>query len=345
MKPWLAAIVFLASFTAFADGPVRQPEIFKDPITGVEYATGYIGDESVKIGATYYKPSPHRLRALPAAFDSREKGWVPGVRNQGNCGSCWDFAMLGSFEIALAKAGHKTPIDLSEQDILANDSEAYGCGGGFMNAHYIQDYGVTLETTCPYRANDRVRCDGEPYAKSTRWALLSDTGLESVKAAIVDYGSVFMTVAAGAGFSPNSAGEIRSCNSRSINHMVGGVGYQEDNDVILRNSWGISWGNGGYAYTKLGCNKYGDDVGFIYVEGTPGPKPLNLQLPIEVVAAKDADIAIEVPAAEGVKYKWSAGITGPVLWLKAKQSAVYQLTATDASGAETSSSVQLTVAN
>jgi len=43
------------------------------------------------------------------------------------------------------------------------------------------------------------------------------------------------------------------CSSSSINHAVTAVGYTSDY-WIVRNSWGASWGDGGYIMMKRGQN-------------------------------------------------------------------------------------------
>jgi hypothetical protein len=354
MRAWIAFVALLLSVTASAQSTTPQPrnaEPFKDPITGREYATGYIGRDQVLIGVQYYKPSDRLRQAAPADYDARAVGLVTPIKNQGNCGSCWSFARTRAFETALIKAGHPKTIDLAEQDAVSNDSNSYGCNGGFMDGRFEVTYGVQKEDDCPYIARTRTsNCDGEKYAKANRWALLGESNrapsIEDLKAGIYQYGTLFVTVAAGGGFSPNGNGEIRTCSSRSINHMVTLQGYKANDDILIGNSWGTGWGEDGYAWSTQGCNRLassaGDAAGFFYVEGE-GPQPQRLQLPIEVAAKKNADFAIEVPAVEGVKYKWSNGVEGPVMWLKARASTVYTLVATDASGAETSANLQVTV--
>ena len=56
-------------------------------------------------------------RELPVAWDWRENGGVTPVKNQGPCGSCWDFGATAAFESAILILTQRE-VDLSEQQVL-----------------------------------------------------------------------------------------------------------------------------------------------------------------------------------------------------------------------------------
>ena len=61
--------------------------------------------------------------------DWRAKGAVTGVKDQGNCGSCWTFAATGVIEGAhYIKNGILN--NFSQQQLLDCDKRSIGCGGG-----------------------------------------------------------------------------------------------------------------------------------------------------------------------------------------------------------------------
>jgi len=339
MRLTLALCVLLSAGIAIAETPKVQ-------ISGRSYATGYLPlpKDAVR---PYAAPAPFDASELPEAYDSREHGYVTPIKDQGNCGSCWSFARTKAFEAALLVAGKVTLIDLAEQDALVNDQTAYGCDGGFMDGRFETEKGVTTEALCPYKARDNVSCSGAKFAKATRWAMLPGSPTDNeLRAAIYQYKVLFVTVAAGGGFDPGSDGRITTCGSRSVNHMVTLVGYRPAPgggvEYLIGNSWGTSWGDDGFAWSKKGCNKLastsGDAAGYFYVESDvppppppPPPPPAGPSLlPIEIKVGKGVETAIQVKAdVPGRKCRWSTGEKGCRIWVKPETTAAYTLEVTD----------------
>jgi hypothetical protein len=340
---WIAALVtgFLFSAPALSrDHIVLGPQ-------GQRYHTGYNPNPNrPTTGVTYYSPKLTGAD-LPDAYDSRTDGYVPPVRNQGNCGSCWAFAMTRSFEGALLLGNHGVYTDLAEQDWVSHDFS--GCGGGDMDASYAVDKGLVKEVDCPYQARTNVSCrSGAEKTKAVRWGYVGARGrgatVEEMKAAIYQYKVVTVDVAAGSGFGdPNSDGVITGCGSRSINHMVTLVGWKKiegEDYFLVSNSWGTGWGQDGFAWSKLGCNLIGSTEGgalYIVSEEGPAPVPPTVQLPVEMTVTLGAEVAIGVRPQTGVTYSWApGGETTSTIYVTPTVDTTYTLTATNSAGTATS---------
>jgi len=70
---------------------------------------------------------------LPPTFNWADSGKVTPVRNQGGCGSCWDFAATAAFE-AIYKIQRQVDLDFAEQQVLSCYSGGWGCDGGVVIA-------------------------------------------------------------------------------------------------------------------------------------------------------------------------------------------------------------------
>jgi len=76
-----------------------------------------------------------------------------GVRDQGQCGSCWAFSGTGVMEAAhYFKTGDL--VDLAEQQIVDCQTEWDGCNGGMERdaIAYGQNHGICHESQYPYTA-------------------------------------------------------------------------------------------------------------------------------------------------------------------------------------------------
>lgn len=221
--------------------------------------------------AVKWQGEPVVTSFIPKSFDWRLSGQLPDTRNQGQCGSCWSFAITRSLEISEVLFGFRDAQNLSEQEMVSCESSAYGCGGGFMeSAEYVVKKGLGLESDFPYQAAN-VRCKKVPSkAKAVEFVLLGDENtapkVDAIKSAILRYGSVFVTVAAGGNGWSSSGKEVTGCKNRGTNHMVNIVGWTEDNKWVMSNSWGKDWKDGGYALVPFGCDKIAEEAGYIEVE-------------------------------------------------------------------------------
>jgi C1A family cysteine protease len=206
---------------------------------------------------------------------------VSAVRNQGQCGSCWSFSETGGFESWLRTTG-KGDFNLSEQELVSNDSANYGCGGGNLSS-YQRVNGQGLEADFPYRAADVPRKTISPVAKAPAWEVVGGSGAAKelgMKCAIFKYHTVpWITVGADNdwGSPPESDGATWSrCSRNQTNHAIGYTGWKTVGGKTYfhaKNSWGTDWGQSGYAWIPLDCDGFGEEVAFLPATTTPVPPP------------------------------------------------------------------------
>ena len=122
---------------------------------------------------TSLSPRPTIRDDLPPYFNWRDingTDWVPSVKDQGSCGSCWDFAAIGALEsiIQIREGCAGLNLDLSEQYVLSCLPAAGSCKGGWAyNAYrWIKSNtsagnncnGIIPEICFTYQVNDTVPC-------------------------------------------------------------------------------------------------------------------------------------------------------------------------------------------
>jgi len=202
---------------------------------------------------------------LPDKFDWRNvngKNFLPPIRNQGSCGSCWAFSAVGAVEgtYDVEQSANLNP-DIAEQD-LVSCSGAGSCGGGWPHSalSYVKSHGACEESCFRYTAYD-VACSSKCSDWSTRlwkiqeYAFVSND-LTEIKRALICHGPL-------------------SVAAMSWMHAIVLVGY-DDNDSggvwIIRNSWGTGWGDGGYGKIRYVGDAHSDIRDYvIYVKEITSP--------------------------------------------------------------------------
>lgn len=239
-----------------------------------------------RLSGHYPKPS-NALRihergseALPDYVNWLEKGIVNPPKDQGACGGCWAFGIAGSLEGAWAKKTGKL-LSLSEQQILDcawYDQGNSGCDGGFAGEgfNWIADNdGIALEADYPYlmvdgycRANiidSGVVVTGHVNVSSSEEALMD---------AVANYGPVSVAINAATPdfyyLQGNGVYNNIQCTGgiNDLDHEVLVIGYGTDviNGVntpywLLKNSWGVIWGNKGFWKMARNTNMNGGMCG------------------------------------------------------------------------------------
>jgi cathepsin F len=200
---------------------------------------------------------------LPSSFDWATKGDVTPVKNQGNCGSCWDFSATETIESVCAIAGYNLNT-LSEQQILDCDTTDSGCDGGWpYNAfqYVISAGGMDSESSYPYTGQDGT-CQFNPAnveCKVTSWQYVTQDKDENAMQNFV-YSNSPMSVCVDAETWQFYTGGVITTSSdcgTSIDHCVQITGYEQQSGMAVwnvRNSWGTDWGQSGYLWVQMGAD-------------------------------------------------------------------------------------------
>ena len=160
--------------------------------------------------------------------------------------------------------------DLSEENVLSCNYTNNGCSGGndTVVTNYLSKYGGSLESCAPYDGTDGTPCaDCEYLRKVCGWQIIgtnldseNPTQINTVKQALMSSGPLFVTMNASApGFSLYTGGVFEYWVPGTVNHVVLLVGWDDSlthshgsGAWICKNSWGTSWGEGGYFYIAYG---------------------------------------------------------------------------------------------
>eukprot|EP00250_Pteridium_aquilinum_P015903 c22830_g1_i1 orf=169-1287(-) len=221
---------------------------------------------------------------LPSDFDWRERGAVSDVKNQGSCGSCWTFSTTGAVEGAhFVKTGKL--LSLSEQQLVDCDHECdptygedacdNGCNGGLMTSAYgyvRKAGGLQLEADYPYEGSEGTcRFDSSKVAAKVSNFSTIVVDEDQIAANLVKNGP--LAIGINAVFMQTYIGGVSCpyiCSKHRLDHGVLLVGYgekaysparmKEKPYWIIKNSWGPTWGEGGYYKICRGHNECGVDT-------------------------------------------------------------------------------------
>ena len=216
---------------------------------------------------------------IPSYYNLSDYGFVSTVKNQGNDGNCWAFAIIASLESAMIKASNSDIptedliylIDLSEEnmkniaalyspfgwDIGTNDGGREDIGLGYL----LSWLGPIYDTDDVYGDHSIIspvlssimHVQNVVYLKRDNY-----TENDMIKRAIMDYGAVFISLGMHTIYNNQNIGAyVYNKDNSSCNHAVAIVGWDDDIEIpnapgkgawIAKNSWGGSWNGNGYFY-------------------------------------------------------------------------------------------------
>jgi len=245
---------------------------------GYRYHLGEISLEGFVEPSIFNEPVTVLLSELDwrgKSYNGVYGNWLTSIKNQGQCGSCWAFAAMGTLEakINLAVTNPNYDLDLSEQ-YAVSCSDDDGCDGG--NAYYAYEYmkdttypddGALPESCFPYTASNNVcnnKCSDwrdKLIKRITDYDYYSDPSNTQIKS-LVNQGPVCISFDVYEDFYDYDGGVYEyTWGGYEGGHQVVLAGYSDSGGYwICKNSWGSSWGNSGYFNIKYGTSNIGRGI-------------------------------------------------------------------------------------
>ncbi|MDD4254555.1 MAG: lectin like domain-containing protein [Methanofollis sp.] len=245
-----------------------------------------------------FRPAPSESR-----FDLRDEGRVGSVKDQGECGSCWAFAALGSLESTLLPEEVR---DFSENNLKNTHGLDYAHhegGNAYMATAYFSRWsGPVNEADDPYSEVSGVSPTGltvRKHVQDVDFLPKRDdrSNVTLIKQAVKEYGGVYSSMYWSNGFYNEDHASYYDPWLVGGGHAVLIVGWDDtyskenftfappgDGAFIVRNSWNTDWGDDGYFYQSYYDADRGDKAVFT-AEDTDNYRDVYLHDPLGWTAA------------------------------------------------------------
>ncbi|KAJ4772348.1 Cysteine protease [Rhynchospora pubera] len=191
-------------------------------------------------------------------FDWRQKGAVNPIKDQDQCDCGGTFSAVASVESMLfIRNVTEKLLSLSEQELVDCGFFTHGCSGASVNDSFVDIIlkGLTTESDYPYTGKQGTCKSFIPVANISGVEFVTPNNRTAFTIAVHNQPISVAIDASSLSFQLYNGGifDDESCGFNTT-HAVTVVGYCNsiggDNYWIVRNSWGTSWGEGGYIRIK-----------------------------------------------------------------------------------------------
>jgi C1A family cysteine protease len=209
-----------------------------------------------------------RLRDLPAVYDFRDSAWLTPVKSQ-SAGGCWAYSTMGAVEARLMMLG------FGEYNLSDNNLKfCHGYipprntnGNHWMSsAYFARSAGPYLETEDPYpggtNSNDDCPTQFSPqfYIGQSRYP---PQDAQYIKQTVLQYGPVWSLLYYNATYLNTANATYFYGGTHAVNHAGVIVGWNDTLTTaggtgawIVRNTYGASFGQGGYYYISYNDSQF-----------------------------------------------------------------------------------------
>lgn len=225
----------------------------------------YLGYSGIPMERVFNKPDYELDITLSEEVDWVKKGAVTDVKDQGQCGSCWSFSTTGALEGAyFVKYGNLETFSeqqLVDCDSFKNGGRDMGCNGGLMDNAFTwieKNGGLCPEADYPYVSGEtktagtcKKTCKVIENSKIASFYDVTPSSDPAMMAALSQQPVSIAIEADQREFQLYKSGIFTGTCGNKLDHGVLLVGYGPDY-YLVKNSWGLSWGDGGYIKLGLG---------------------------------------------------------------------------------------------
>jgi len=245
-------------------GPAHEMNMFGD-LSNEEFIASHTGLATIK---QEYLQQDTLLEAdgvedssiNPVQPPSLGQDWVPKIRHQGTCASCWAFAAIPEMERKVF-AKYKQYIDLSQQELVDCVRESGGCRGGHsaFAFNYMRTNGISKASDYPYIANQgqcwasslqRIRVEGFGVSQmqlfTTRKAQTASSQRIQASLGVKADGAFRYVSRNNDVYDASYSGECGMPTNHAIVQWGYGAGV-----ITVYNSYGKEWGYNGFKQIKI----------------------------------------------------------------------------------------------